>query len=77
MWRRFACLVSFCDNIRIRVSDRVRVRVVSEIFVLKTIRSLEHSLPGLFVPWNFRSRDRWKQDNSVIIFLALLIARDG
>ena len=25
-------------------------------FVLGTIRSLEHSFPGLFVPWNFCSR---------------------
>jgi len=29
--------------------------MVSGIFVPKTIRSLEHSFPGLFVPWNFRS----------------------
>ena len=30
--------------------------MVSGIFVPKTIRSLEHSFPGPFVPWNFRSR---------------------
>ena len=30
--------------------------LVSGIFVPKTIRSLEHSFPGPFVPWNFRSR---------------------
>ena len=29
-----------------------------ETFVLKTIRSLEHSFPGPFVPENFRSRER-------------------